>query len=273
MRTTIRLVAATIVALGAAGAARGVAVAEERADAALTDPLAVLEEQADDVGRPILTAFAAYDHATIRAGISALEERADTDDVHPLDSYLIAQGYAQIGTIRRFYEKHAEDDMPAALADLDPDALAESGLARATAFAAEHTDHSDIQRLIAELKSLQIRGMTSGFTKGPEALEAVAKAQRFDPQNGWAVFAQARMHYHNPAIAGGDKDLALKELRQVVKSIKHWRVYHYLSLTYLAKDMVPQAWFWARKASTAAPKNPEVALNVAAVRKLREEER
>lgn len=265
--TTIALaVALTAGAVGLRGA-----VAEE-AKEKLHDPLAVMQEKTDAVGRPVVTAFAAYDHATIRKAITALEARVDTKKAHDLDRYVIAQGYAEIATIRRFFEKYAEDDMPAVLERLDSDEIAEKGLAQAQAFAKAHPEHSDVWRVVAELKASQIRGMTSGFTKGPQALEAIATAQRLDPLNGWALFAQGRMHYHNPAIAGGDKDLALKELRRVVKSTENWRVYHYLSLTYDAKDMLPQAWFWAQKASRAAPKNPEVALHLGQVREKREEQ-
>jgi tetratricopeptide (TPR) repeat protein len=244
----------------------------EKTTEPLNDPLAVMTQKIDAAGRPIVTGFVAYDHAQIRAAIAKLEARAKTDAAHEIDRYVIAQGYAEIATIRRFYEKHAEDDMPASLARLDADEIAEKGLAHAIAFSDAHPDHSDIWRVRAELKASQIRGMVSGFAKGPEALEAIANAQRLDPKNGWALFAQGRMHYHNPAIAGGDKDLSLKELRQVVKSIKNWRVYHYLSLTYDAKDMLPQAWFWAQKARRTAPKNPEVALHLGQVREKREEQ-
>ncbi len=266
---TIALTALLLVA--GAACLRGAAAAETRT--ALHDPLATLQEKTDEVGRPVLTAFAAYDHAKIRKAIAALEARAGTDAAHDLDRYVIAQGYAEVATIRRYYEKHDEDAMPAALEALYADDIAEKGLAQAAAFAERHPEHSDIWRVTAELKASQIRGMTSGFTRGPEALEAITKAQELDPENGWALFAQGRMHYHNPAIAGGDKDLALRELRRVVKSIENWRVFHYLSLTYDAKDMLPQAWFWAQKASGAAPENPEVALHLREVREKREEER
>lgn len=270
MRTKSRTLALAVGLLAVAAGLSG-AAAEETTEK-LHDPLATLREKTDDVGRPVLTAFAVYDHATILRGIAAVEKRAGTEKAHELDRYVIAQGWAEIATIRRFYEKHAEDDMPQALAELDADDIAEKGLAQATAFATDHPEHSDIWRVTAELKASQIRGMTSGFTKGPEALEAITKALRLDPRNGWAIFANGRMHYHNPAIAGGDKDLALKELRQVVKSIESWRVFHYLSLTYDAKDMLPQAWFWAQKASRAAPDNPEVALHLREVREKREEQ-
>lgn len=270
MRTTPRTLALAAALLAATACLRG-ALAEET-ETALHDPMAVLHESTDDVGRALLDAFPAYDHATILKSIAALEKRAGTATATELDPYVIAQGYAEIATIRRYYEKHAEDDMPEVLGEMDADDIAEKGLAHASAFAEAHADHSDIWRVTAELKASQIRGMTSGFSKGPEALEAITKALRLDPDNGWAIFANGRMHYHNPAIAGGDKDLALKELRQVVKSIESWRVYHYLSLTYDAKDMLPQAWFWAQKASRAAPRNPEVALHLRDVREKKEEQ-
>lgn len=261
------------VALLGAALLGGAAVAQEKgADDRLNDPLAVLAKAADDTGRAVLTAFPAYDHATITKAVTALEKRAGSDKAREHDDYLIAQGYLEIATIRRFFEKQAEDDMPEVLDDLDPIELTEKGLAPAARYSEAHPEHSDIHRVMGELKALQIRGMISGMTKGPEALESMSRASRLDPKNGWAVFASGRMHYHNPAIAGGDKDLALKELRQVVKSIQNWRVYHYLSLTYDAKDMLSQAYFWARKASKAAPKNPEVAHQLAAVVAKRAEE-
>ncbi len=262
---------ASAIGLRGATAEEAKAASKAKAAAPLNDPLAVMHAKTDAVGRPVVTAFAAYDHAAIRKAIAALEARAGTDGARDLDPYVIAQGYAEIATIRRFYEKYAEDDMPAALGKLDADEIAEKGITQADAFAQKHAKHSDIWRVRGALKASQIRGMTSGFTKGPEALEGISTALRLDPKNGWALFAQGRMHYHNPAIAGGDKDLALKELRSVAKSIDNWRIQHYLSLTYDAKDMLPQAWFWAQKASRSAPKNPEVALHLRAVREKREE--
>ena len=279
MRTKSRplALALSMALLAGAVAVRG-ATAEEAKTASkakvadtLNDALAVMREKTDTVGRPVVTAFAAYNHVAIRKAIAALEARAGTDTARDLDPYVIAQGYAEIATIRRFYEKYAEDDMPAVLDKLDSDEVAEKGIAQADAFTKTHPEHSDIWRVRGALKASQIRGMTSGFSKGPEALEGISTALRLDPKNGWALFAQGRMHYHNPAIAGGDKDLALKELRKVAKSIDNWRVQYYLSLSYDAKDMLPQAWFWAQKASRSAPKNPEVARHLRIVREEKEE--
>jgi len=205
-----------------------------------------------------LACFARFDDASLLNALKAIEARAGTDEATPLDDYVAAQGRLDLLTMRRFYEKQLPDEMPAVLKDIDPDAFAEQGIALAKAFARSHPGHSDIERVRGELISTQIRGMMGGMTKGPDAKEAIEKSLELDPDNAWAQFSQARMHYHNPAFAGGDKDKALAELRTLAESIHHFRVSMYLAMTYQAKEMLPQARFWALKAQRAAPDNPEV---------------
>ena len=93
-----------------------------------------------------------------------------------------------------------------------------------------------------------------------------------DPENGWVFFSSARMHYHNPSFVGGDKDLALKELRELQKSMEPFRVRLYLALVYNAKEMYPQARYWALKAKALGPKNLELARLLDEIKQRLEEE-
>lgn len=226
--------------------------------AQLADPLARFESGADELAKELFAAFLRYDAAALVAGEARLAARMGGAEEVAGDAYLHAQGSVLILVMRRYYEVEDPEGMPAALAGIDPVALAGAGLARAAAFAASHPDHSDIERVQAELLSFQIRDMMSGMTKGPAARAAVGRALAKDPTNGWALFAQARMHFHNPAFAGGDKDLALQEFRRCAEVLGGFRAKLYLARAYHAKEMDTQARFWARKALAAAPDNPEV---------------
>src|SRR5690606_37120009 len=87
---------------------------------------------------------------------------------------------------------------------------------------------------------------------------AIDRALQKDRGNAWAHFAVARMHFHNPAMFGGDKDAALRELRILSRTIQDFRVSLYLARCYLWKELPDQARYWARVAQRQAPDNPEV---------------
>jgi len=225
---------------------------------AIHDPLAALARDLDATAAEVLAAFPAYDAARIASATAALEARAGTPAAGPMDGYVLAQGYLELAVIRRFYETEAPGTMPESLGRYEPDALSEAGLGHARAFAASHAGHSDIARVEGELISLQIRGMTGGMTKGPKARAAIERALEADPGNGWARFAVARMHFHNPPFAGGDLDLALAELREIARGVPSFRVSLYIARCYMRKRMDPQAAYWLEKAREQAPGNPEV---------------
>jgi hypothetical protein len=113
--------------------------------------------------------------------------------------------------------------------------------------------------VIGELISFQIRGMAGGMTKGPKARKEIDRAREMDPANCWVEFSRARMHFHNPAFVGGDKSKALREFRGLSKQMESFRVSLYLAWTYRAKELLPQAEYWAAKALQQAPDNPEAA--------------
>ncbi len=248
--------AAVLCALGLLAAAPPppLARAEERV---LADPLAALERDADEVGKEVFRAYASYDVARLTKAVAALEARAGKPGARPDDGWLLAQAHVELLAIHRFYEREAQAGMPAALADVDPAALADRGLEHARAFAAAHPEHSDIERAIGELLSYQIRGMAGGLTKGPEAEAAIDRAVEKDRTNAWARFAIARMRFHNPKFAGGDLDLALKEMRELARALASVRVTLYVAHGYRKKGMLPQALFWVEKSLAIAPENPE----------------
>ena len=231
--------------------------ADEAEKESLHDPLSALQEEAGDLGNSLFTDFLKYDAAAIYATLEKLAARQGKADATAVDLYTLGQGYIFLLTIHKFYDKNLPDEMPAVFEGREPLALAETGLGFATAYAEQHPDHSDIQRVRGELISFQIKGMMGGMTKGPLAKEAVRKAAELDPKNGWVTFSQARMHFHNPPFVGGDKDLALKEFREVAGSLNRFRVQLYLARAYEAKEMYSQARFWATKALRTAPENPE----------------
>jgi hypothetical protein len=222
------------------------------------DPLATLSDATDDVGRTVLAAYDSYDVKGLVKALAVIDARLGTKKEQPEDRYVLAQGYIELALMRRYYEKEAEDDMPAILEAMDPDEISETGIAHAAVYAEAHPDHADIVRVHGELVSTQIRGMMGGMTKGPEAKRLMKEAGDMDPENGWVHFSSARMHYHNPSFVGGDKDLALMELRELQKSMDPFRVRLYLALVYNAKEMYPQARYWALKAKAVAPDNPEL---------------
>lgn len=221
------------------------------------DPQVALLEEATQA--EVVSAFAAYDAERIWGALERIQARAGTAEARPLDGYAEALGCLELLVIQRYYERQDEARLPKVLAEQGREALVERGLAAAERFRQANPAHSDVERVRGELISFQITGPVSGWTKGPEAQKAVLEAEQKDGKNAWAVFAQARMHFHNPAMAGGDKDLALKELRAISPHLKHFRISHYLALTYQAKEMLLQARYWAQVARRQAPDNPEVA--------------
>jgi len=263
MRTTtlIRLIAAALVLPWFCQTAAGARTQEATAETpALHDPLLQLERETDDLGRSVFAAFLEYDAATLKDALGRIEARLDTDEALESDRYLLAQGYVYLLTIHKFYQQTRPDDPPEAHRDLDPAAVSDQAQEFAKTFAETHPKHSDIHRVEGELISFQIQGMVGGMTKGPLARAAVDRARELDPQNGWALFSQARMHFHNPAFVGGDKELALKEFRQVARSLNRFRVQLYLARAYHAQEMPAQARFWTKKALKTAPGNPEALL-------------
>lgn len=233
-----------------------VCVAAARADT-LQSPLAAALEHADEVQKDVVTAFPSYDVDRIDRAVKALEQRATATAKKDDDDYFIAQGKLELLLIRRFYETDLEKEMPAALASIDHDALADDALAAATRFADAHADHSDVHRVIGELFSTKIRGMASGMKNGPKAKEAIDRALELDPKNSLAVLCQGRMHFHNPSFAGGDKDKALEEFRRVAQDTDDLRAHLYLARIYRDREMYPQARFWVKKAERVAKDNPE----------------
>lgn len=223
----------------------------------LHDSLKSVEAATDQTGLQVFTTFATYDADGLLKSLAEIESRLETEDAQPLDRYLLAQGYVHLLIIHKFYDRSLPAEMPGVLKELKRDALSEKGQQFARDFAAAHPDHSDIHRVLGELISFQIQGMVAGMTKGPLAREAVDRALELDPKNGWAVFSAARMHFHNPPFAGGDKDLALKEFRQVAESLDRFRVQLYLARAYESREMLSQARFWAKKSLRTAPDNPE----------------
>lgn len=230
---------------------------------AFHDPQQALLGEANQA--EIVSAFPAYDAPRIWAALERIEARAGKAEANALDGYAAATGYLELLVIQRWFERNDKEHLPQVLRDNGREALVEKGLAAAEAFRAKNPTHSDIERVRGELISFLISGPVSGFRKGPEAQAAVLDGEKKDEGNAWCVFASARMHFHNPAMAGGDKDLALKELREISPHMKHFRVSHYLALVYQAKGMLPQAQYWARVAARQAPENPEIARLVATI--------
>lgn len=213
----------------------------------------------------VVSAFAAYDAGRIWSALERIKSRAGTAEARPLDGYAEALGCLELLVIQRWHQRQDEAGLPPVLAEQGREALVERGLAAAERFRQANPSHSDVERVRGELISFQITGPVSGWTKGPEAQTAVLEAEKKDGKNAWALFAQARMHFHNPAMAGGDKDLALKELRAISPHVQHFRISLYLALTYQAKEMPDQARYWAQVARRQAPDNPEVARLLAAL--------
>ncbi len=230
------------------------------------DPVAAALESSDDLGRSIFEAFESYDADAMLERLQRVEARRGTPQALESDDYMLAVGYLDVLVVQRFFERHDEEHMPTVLRDADLDELAEGGLAAAERYAEAHPDHSDILRVRGELLSYQIRGMIKGMSKGPKARKSIERALEMDGKNGWALYAQARMHYHNPAFVGGDLDLALYEFRKVAESFDHFRVAMYLAAAYRKKEMLPQALFWSQKSLELAPQNPEAAWLVDAIR-------
>lgn len=227
-------------------------------ETALRDPLQGVAEQLDESGREVLAAYPGYDAARILRAVQALEARAGTPAARPDDGYVAAVGYLELLVIRRYYAREDEAHMPAVLRDETDDKLAERGLAHALAFAQKDPKHSDVERVAGELISFQISGAVSGMRKGPEARAAIDRALQKDGGNAWAHFAVARMHFHNPAMFGGDKEAALRELRILSRTIQDFRVSLYLARCYQWKEQADEARYWARVAERQAPDNPEV---------------
>lgn len=229
------------------------------------DPVAASIETADPLTQSVFEAFETYDVDSMLARLGQLEERRGRGEAQDVDDYLVALGYLDVLVAQRFFERHDAEHMPASLRDADLDALAERGLEAIGRFAEAHPDHSDALRVRGELLSYQIRGMVAGMSKGPKARKSIERALEMDRQNGWALYAQARMHFHNPAFVGGDLDLSLHEFRKVAESFDHFQVVLYLAKAYRKKEMLPQALFWSQKGLELAPGNPEAAWLVAQV--------
>lgn len=250
IRRPAAALAALVLALGPAAA---------RADDVVVDPLEQLRAHDDPLVRQVVEAFPAYDAARLWEAVRGLEARRGTDDATDADGWALAQGYLELLLVQRYFERHDADHLPTVLAEHGREELAERGIAAAEAYRAAHPDHSDVERVLGELISFQITGPISGWTKGPEAEAAVNRALEKDAANAWAAFAIARKLFHNPAIAGGDKDASLETFRRLSRHIAHFRLSLYLALNYRAKGMLPQAFFWAKKAAEQAPDNPEAA--------------
>lgn len=259
MTTTVRRrlapLAMALAALSATWPARAQGLTDTTA---LHDPLQGITEQLDDTGREVLAAYPSFDAARILQAVKAIEARAGTPAARPEDGYIAALGYLELLVIRRHYAREDEEHMPAALRDETDDGLSERGLTHALAFAQKNPKHSDVERVAGELISFQISGPVSGMRKGPEARAAIDRALQKDDGNAWAHFAVARMHFHNPAMFGGDKDAALRELRILSRTIQDFRVSLYLARCYQWKELPAQARYWARVAERQAPDNPEV---------------
>lgn len=238
---------------------------------ALRDPLQGVAEQLDELGREVLAAYPGYDGERILRAVQALEARASTAAARPDDGYVAALGYLELLVIRRYYAREDEDHMPTVLRDETDDGLAARGLAHALAFAEKNPKHSDVERVAGELISFQISGPVSGMRKGPEAQAAIDRALQKDGGNAWAHFAVARMHFHNPAMFGGDKEKALRELRILSRAIQDFRVSLYLARCYQWKEAPGEARYWARVAQRQAPDNPEVRALLQQVRGTEEE--
>lgn len=245
--------------LAAALAAAALPASAQRRERAhvYRDPLAAVASSLDDEARAVLEAYPSYDAGRILDAVRALEARHGTSDEGADDAWILAQGYLELAVVQRFYERHLPDTTPEAIAGADPDEWIERGLELAEEYAARHPEHADVERVRGELVSFQISGMIGGMTKGPEARKAIDRAVQLDPQNAWAAFARARMHYHNPAFVGGDVDLALREFRSLFESVEDVRVALYVAHCYRKKEMPSQAHFWARRALALAPENPE----------------
>lgn len=245
--------------LGALALALGLGLPGRADEQPLHDPLAEAAPGLDATAREVLDAFPGYEVERLWAAVRALEARAGKAEAGPHDGWILAQGYLELLVAQRHFERHQPDDVPQLLRDHPAAELAERGIAAATAFRDAHPDHSDVERVLGELTSFQITGPISGWSKGPQAREAVERAKARDPGNAWAHFAEGRMLFHNPAMAGGDKDKALEVFRLVVRSLAGFRAPLYLAMTYQAKGMLRQARYWAEVARRAAPDNPEVA--------------
>ncbi len=231
----------------------------------LISPLERAAEHADSVQREILDAWPTYDAARIEKAVAALEARAKEPERKDDDDYFVAQGKLEQLLIRRFFETDAPERMPASLAALDHDEVADAAIDAARRFAERHADHSDVQRLIGELYSTKIRGMAGGMTNGPKAKDAIEKSIELDPTNSLALLCQGRMHYHNPSFAGGDKEKALEEFRRVAADTGDLRADLYLARIYRDRSLWPQARFWLGKAKRVAPENPELGVLAADV--------
>lgn len=223
----------------------------------LVDPLDALRAQADAVGQRVLDAFPRYDAAAIALALETIEGRIAAAPATAIDRHLAAQACLELAVIHRHYDRNDFDHMPAALSATDAAEWAERGLAHARALETLAPAHADARRLEGELLSFQIRGMVSGMTKGPEAKKAIEKALELDPTNLHATVALGRMYYHNPAIAGGDKERALAVFRDAFERRAHFRASTYIGLCYEVKQMYPQARYWAAKTLELAPGNPE----------------
>lgn len=253
--------AALFLALGF-GFPRDAAAADDaeptlKADAKLHDPLTDNAKSGDATAQSLVKAIAAYDVAAIESSIQTFEKRAGSTDAHGDDDYFHAQARLSLLQIKRFYETDLKDRMPKSLESIELDPFADATLVIAQRYAAAHPDHSDIQRVIGELYSAKIRGMTGGMTYGPKAKDAIHAALAKDPGNSIAWVCQGRMHYHNPSFAGGDKVLALVEFRKVAESTNDLRAHLYMARIYRDREMYTQARFFAKKALKAAPENPE----------------
>jgi len=244
-----------VLALGAA--ARADAPSLPPAEQKLHDPLAEAAAASDDVAKQVLAALTRYDCAALQDAITVLETRSGKPQAGENDDYFLAQAKLGLLAIKRFFEVDLPDSLPPELTAIELDATSDSALTIAERFAKTHPDHSDIHRVIGELWSAKIRGMTGGMTLGPKARDAIEKALAIDDKNALAWLGQARMHYHNPAFVGGDKDLALIEFRRVSEDTGHIRACLYLARIHRDKDLFTQARFFAKKALRISPSNPE----------------
>ncbi|MCB9881744.1 MAG: hypothetical protein H6834_08140 [Planctomycetes bacterium] len=207
--------------------------------------------------RVIVDAFATYDVKAIRAAVAALEGRLAKPPETVNDGYYAALGYLELLVIEKFYRKEDPKAYPESLKGFDVDQASERGRELAAKVLELSPRHGEAMRLLGEFHAHLIAGMMSGMTEGPRAREWIDKARETDNANGWAIFGEGRMLFHNPGFAGGDKPRAQAIFKRLAKEMPHVRVSLYLARSYEHDGMLVKASYWTRKALSQAPTNPE----------------